>query len=233
MSDILFELFSDITTVENKQQPIQFQNCVKKFNSIILNELKENNIKCWIAGGSVRDYFQSIPINTDIDIFFPNETEMNKCLEYFKKSEISEILWESEHGCKIKYKKHTFDIIKHYFNSPIDSIENFDFTVSMFAVDNDYVYHGETSFIDLSKKQIMINKITYPPSTMKRIIKYTKKGFYICDGELKKAIIAIENTPKEKQINESIPVSVKDNTTTVQDNKEETSFTDIFFIGID
>ena len=59
------------------------------------------------------------------------------------------------------YKNKTFDLVKHFFPNPNETINNFDFTVSMFAIDKDNVYHGKSSFIDLAKKQLMFNKILY------------------------------------------------------------------------
>jgi hypothetical protein len=37
----------------------------------------------------------------------------------------------------------------------------------------------------------MINKITYPESTISRMNRYIRKGFYICNGELYKIIQSI------------------------------------------
>jgi len=130
---------------------IQFQNVVDRYSKIILIRMKESNITCWIGGGCLRDYFMGIPIKTDIDIFFPDKENMEKCVEWFKKKGAAEI-WSSDNGAKYSFEGHKFDIIKHYFPSPQDTINAFDFTVSMFAVDTENVYYGETSFIDLSKR---------------------------------------------------------------------------------
>jgi len=198
---------------------IQFTNCVERFRKTILEELKISDIKCWIAGGSVRDYFSGTKINTDYDIFFPNEEEFNKTKKFFIEKDC-EIKWESDNGIKIVYNKKTFDLVKKYFESPQKTIDEFDFTVSMFAVDYDNVYYGESSFIDLAKRQLMINKITYPESTLSRAFRYQKKGYSICLGEMKKMIKSIQNTPK-----------------TIDEDSEDVEITsgDLgkFFVGID
>jgi hypothetical protein len=67
----------------------------------------------------------------------------------------------------------------------------------MFAVDFENLYHGESSFIDLAKRQLMLNKITYPPSTLSRAFRYYKKGFSMCLGEMKTLIESIQEMPKE------------------------------------
>jgi len=88
---------------------VQFDNAVERFNKVILSELREASIKCWIAGGSLRDYFSGMPLKTDIDLFFPNESEFKKCKAYFIDNEAF-VKWDSDNGMKVIYKKRTFDL---------------------------------------------------------------------------------------------------------------------------
>jgi len=202
---------------------VQLTNAVERYNKLILNELKEVNINCWIAGGALRDYFSGVKINTDYDLFFPNEIEFEKAKVYFKSKE-STIKWESDNGMKIVYNDKTFDLVKKFFPTPKETIDAFDFTVSMFAVDTENVYYGETTFIDLSKRQLIINKITYPASTMSRAFRYYKKGFSMCLGEMKKLVIAIQDMPKPEHKNDE----------QVQNDEDMSSADKMdFFIGID
>ncbi len=212
---------------------IQIENCVKKFKDLILTELNDKEINCWIAGGSVRDYFMGIPIKTDIDLFFPNQEEYNKASNFFKEKN-SEIKWESNNGMKVMYKNKTFDLVKLFFENPKDTINNFDFTVSMLAVDKSNVYFGETTVIDLAKRQLMINKIKYPASTTSRMVRYLKKGFKICNGELYKIIKSIQEEERKK-INENNNSNSESNNIEEIKNDEEISSGDLFsfFIGID
>lgn len=179
---------------------IQFENAVERYNKIILTELKDAGIICWIAGGALRDYFMGAPIKTDLDIFFPSEQEFEKCSVFFR-AKGATVKWESDNGMKVVYNGKTFDLVKHYYAGPQECIDSFDFTVSMFAVDTEKVYHGETSFIDLAKRQLMLNKIPYPASTMSRAFRYYKKGFSMCLGEMKKLVEAIQDMPKPDEEN--------------------------------
>jgi len=174
---------------------IQFDNAIKRFSKLILTELKEEGITCWLAGGAIRDYFAAVPVKTDYDIFFPNEEEYQKAKMFFKEKSV-EVKWESDNGMKVVYNNHTYDLVKKFFPNPQAAIEEFDFTVSMFAVDTEKVYYGETSFIDLAKKQLMINKLPMPASSLSRAFRYHKKGYSICSGETKKLFEAIQNFPK-------------------------------------
>jgi hypothetical protein len=201
---------------------VQFDNAIERYNKIILSEMKEANIKCWLAGGAIRDYFMGVPIKTDYDMFFPNEDEFKKAEKFFK-SNSAEVKWESDNGMKVLYNGKKYDLIKKYWSDPQATIEAFDFTVSMFAVDSERVYHGETSFIDLSKRQLMLNKIPFPASTMSRAFRYYQKGFSMCMGEMKKLVEAIQDMPKPE------PQEENDTNSTEPSSGEMGAF----FTGID
>lgn len=57
---------------------IQFDNAVERYSKIILTELKDAGIKCWLAGGALRDYFMGVPIKTDYDLFSPMKENIIK-----------------------------------------------------------------------------------------------------------------------------------------------------------
>lgn len=180
---------------------IQLKQAVDYFKYIILDELKD--VVCWIAGGSCRDYFMGKRIKTDIDIYFPNESEHKKALEYLKLKE-TKVLWDNERVVRVFYKNRHFDLIKIYFRNPSHTLDNFDFTVCCCAVDNSMVYYHPTFFMDLAKRRIVINKIILPLSTLQRLQKYIWYGFTACNGsllEIAKAINALDlSDPKKNGI---------------------------------
>jgi len=218
---------------------IQLTNAVEWAKRIILSELKEQaDVTCWLGGGCIRDYFSSKPISSDYDIFFPNETEYDKAKKYFI-DQNCDVVWDGDNGTKLKYNNKTFDLVKIYFDNPQVSIDAFDFTISMFAIDTENVYYGESSFIDLVKKQLMINKITYPASTLKRALKYHKKGYSMCVVEIKKMVEAIQDMPKQKNDTEKTKTSGESIKPVNEKKKEDTTMEDVsgdamnFFVGID
>jgi hypothetical protein len=202
---------------------IQLDNAVERYNKIILTELKEAGINTWIAGGAIRDYFMGVKITTDYDLFFPNEEEYEKAKNFFKDKE-AEVKWGSENGMKVRYNGRTYDLVKKFFETPQATIDAFDFTVSMFSVDSERVYHGESSFIDLAKRQLMFNKITYPASSMSRAFRYYKKGFSMCQGEMKKLVESIQSMEIDKN---------SDNEENADNPPSGEDGVGRFFIGID
>lgn len=209
----------------------QLENCVKYFSKQILAELKDVCIT-WVGGGCVRDYFSVGKLTSDIDLYFPCEEDYTKCKKYlieqstitiskeeegktiitkFPKSK-AKIIFENDNVTKIIYKGRPYDLVKKWFPSAAETIKEFDFTVCCATVDIENVYVHDTFFIDLAKRQLMINKLPFPLSTMWRMQKYIQKGFYMCSGEMLKLSKAIgelqTNTPQgEESAIELQPIS--------------------------
>lgn len=198
---------------------IQFENCVKFFSKQILDELKDVCIT-WVAGGCVRDYFSVGKLTSDIDLYFTCEEDYIKCKKYLVEQSIvtvskeedgktvinkfpkpkAKIIFENDNVTKVIYKGRPYDLVRKYFPSAAETIKEFDFTICCAAVDIHNIYTNETFFIDLAKRQLMINKLPFPLSTMWRMQKYIQKGYYMCSGEmlkLSKAIGELQTNTKE------------------------------------
>lgn len=169
---------------------LQENNCVDFFSKLILRELYNEKIECWIAGGCLRAYCGRETIN-DIDLFFPNKQEYDKAVLFILKQG-GEKIFENDNVIKITYKNNIFDFVKKYFDSPIETINNFDFTVVCAYIHRGSFRHHETFYIDLAKKQLMINSLPFPNSTLWRMQKYIQKGYVICKEELLKIIKEIK-----------------------------------------
>jgi len=161
------------------------------FDDIILKPLRDSGINAWVAGGSVKDYLiDTKPV--DYDVFFSNKNDFQNAVNHFNSIGADKI-WESDNGIKFKLGDNVVDLVKKFYKNASDLINNFDFTVSMFATDGKNLYAGKTSFKDLDGRNIVIHKITNPDSTVKRILKYFKKGFKIKSEEVSKLTNIIQN----------------------------------------
>jgi hypothetical protein len=167
------------------------------FNNLILGELRKNGIKCWIAGGVLRDYFSDKPLKSDCDIFFPSLSDFDKAKNYFMYNG-GKVIWESENGIKVTYKGNTFDLVKIFRPNPLETISRFDFTISMFATDGMDVYYGNNSLKDLQDRKLVINTIVNPLSTLKRVLKHYKKGFTMSAYETKKLYASLNSLPYDE-----------------------------------
>lgn len=198
---------------------VQLENCVKFFNKLILDEIGEVCI-AWVGGGCVRDYFSVGKLTSDIDLYFTCEEDYLKAKKYLVEQTIvkvtkeedgktivskfpkpkAKVIFENDNVTKVIYKGRMFDLVRKYFPDAEATIKAFDFTVCCAAVTNKKVFTHDTFFIDLAKRQLMINELPFPLSTMWRMQKYIQKGYYMCSGEmlkLSKAIGELQTNTKE------------------------------------
>jgi hypothetical protein len=87
-----------------------------------------------------------------------------------------------------------------WYDSPEHIIDSFDFTITQFAMNKERIITNFLSVIDLSRKRLVLHRMQFPASTMRRIIKYTQKGFYICPGSLIDICKEIQNHQGDQDI---------------------------------
>lgn len=148
----------------------------------------------YVAGGIVRRLIDNQSMNSDVDLFFNSEDSLNAILNKLetlnaklKKSNIFNSTFELDNQ-EIQL------IHIDYYDSMEKLLDSFDFTICQFGIDNDRIYTNELSLFDLGRRRLLPHKITYPLASMRRVIKYTKQGFYACEGCLVTIMsAAIEN----------------------------------------
>lgn len=187
---------------ENEPKNERLCQCLDYFNYLVLNDLFKQSFDCWIAGGSLRDFLSGHRKFKDIDVFFPDKENLAKAIVYFENLEGSEKTFDNENVVHFKYKRVKIELVKRvHFKNLQETLETFDFTVAMCGIDRDGLMYGDSFFIDLAAKKLVINNITMPLSTLQRVQKYIWKGFSICNGgllEISKAIQTIDlNNPGE------------------------------------
>ena len=177
---------------------------LNKFNETLDRIIKPSKEGPWIAGGCIRRLVSNEkPFESDIDFFFANEEQ----LVSFRNSLLglkAEVTKESEFNIEYKLcldnKIYKIQAIKIKFYSNIEEVLNsFDFTICQFAFDGSTLYCGEYSLWDLSRKRLVINKVTYGVSTVRRLLKYTKQGYYACAGCLSSVLESVARDPSSIQ----------------------------------
>lgn len=166
----------------------QASNVIGHFRSYYFNQMPETlTAKIWIAGGAVRDWF-SRSKKTDIDFFCEDRAAMATLVFWLRNNKAYKHYLITKNAIKgyieINGKRYDVDIVKKPFQNPTDSIEKFDFTVCCFAVNANNFYYHVSAPMDLLKMKLVINELPHPVDTLKRLNKYTKKGFNACNGTL-------------------------------------------------
>lgn len=87
-------------------------------------------------------------------------------------------------------------IEKRFFADAEELINYFDFTICQFVTDGTTLLCGDFSLWDLGRKKLVVNKITYPVSSMRRMIKYANQGFYVCNGSMVQFLQQVVEDPQ-------------------------------------
>lgn len=143
----------------------------------------------YLAGGLLRVLYSKneefSPKNTDVDIFFRSELQLHLVQSYLENETNYKKVFQCPEGklASLVYKNGSdpewkLQLITVSFYEDIDAVLNsFDFTVTMFGTDGIDTVSGELSIQDVEDKKLRWNKVTYPASSLRRMMKYARKGY--------------------------------------------------------
>lgn len=138
-----------------------------------------------LAGGAARKcvaWAQDYSLPNDYDFFFTNK-ESPLLLEEFLIGSGFEVVFRCPEGKLVSLKKDEVKIqlIKDVvYDSAIELIETFDFTVTMFAIESSrplVVYTTDVALYDELNTILRLNIVQFPLATLKRVDKYTRYGY--------------------------------------------------------
>ncbi len=155
----------------------------------------------WVAGGAPRRAITNKE-ESDFDFFFPSEDALAAFVSRLKESgfEVSsdgkmnttlfgKIGEEKQRSVKVQ-------AIKIYAPTVEEVLSSFDFTICMFGDDGtgELVMHDMAIF-DLLNKRLVVNRISYAASSVRRMLKYAKQGYTLCDGAITALLEAVGTDP--------------------------------------
>ena len=178
----------------------------------------------WLAGSWFESLFRN-ETPKDFDLFFRDSDAFEETIDMLRDPEIPENEEDEEDADSflINYElpedelleslandnKTTAITLKHktkpsiqlirtrFYSSPEDVIDSFDFTVCQFAASKEGLTFSPMGLLDMARKRLVLHRITFPSSTMRRMLKYAKKGYYACGGQLVSMVEQIKNAPDE------------------------------------
>ena len=152
------------------------------------------------AGGAFTKWDK--PIN-DIDLFFKSQGDFDAYDTFFKEN-LCPVIRETKNSRTFEYKGVKFDLVRSRFYSSLkEVIDSFDFVTCCAGIS----FSG--SFIEGFEshpnwhhsnhtKALEVQKIQFPVHSLRRALKYTAQGYYLCHGGMLQIIDAIR---KEKEEN--------------------------------
>ena len=155
----------------------------------------------WLAGGAIRRTLIGHSVDSDFDFFFKSAD----ALEAWEKGLPGslKLIRETEHHKHwrgtIAGSELPIDIQAirfRFYESAEQVIDSFDYTVTMFVLDDDDLVTTPYALWDLGRRKLAVHKITYPVATMRRLLKYTKQGFTACAGCLQSILKETASSPE-------------------------------------
>ena len=135
--------------------------------------------KVWLAGGALRSLLVKEHIN-DYDLFFKDKGS----LDYTRNLLTSYYGFTSVYKCPLglletlKLGDDKVQLITPtYFDNADDLLDSFDFTAAHFASDGRSLITTKRAIKDIKNKSLVLWRITHVISTMRRITKYTNRGY--------------------------------------------------------
>lgn len=156
----------------------------------------------WIAGGALRRTLANTPLESDFDFFFRDADQLADFAVGLEKIGLIKTRETTHH---VQYSGYLAAAARQveiqcirfrYYNTAEEVIASFDFTICQFAFDGERLTCGEYALWDLGRRRLVINRITYPVSTMRRLLKYTKQGFRACGGCLASILTETAQSPE-------------------------------------
>jgi len=164
------------------------------FNNLILDELKD--FDCWVVGGSILSYIDDRRIG-DIDIYFRNELEREKCFDYLT-SNNAIISSDNVNTTRVLYKNKTIDLLKFYHKTPQECADDCDFSVCGISTDGVSVYKTSNFYDDWRKKSLVYNNFHSAPQQLHRMQKYLMRGYRMDRKETLKLVNKLRECTEEE-----------------------------------
>lgn len=158
-------------------------------NQTILQELRDEGIRAWIAGGAVRARVCAEDVK-DVDLFFADDAHFSRANDWMLLNGAT-MVHESANATKWIKDGIRFDCVAIFGSSPEETIRQFDFTVCAAATDGKAFYLHPTFFADLASKQLVVQSLPMPISTLKRLQRYALAGYKADNNALGKIALAI------------------------------------------
>lgn len=155
----------------------------------------------WVAGGSLRRTLLRQEPDSDFDFFFRDADQLD---DFRKGVEAAGLLKVRETAHHVHYRGRLAGSIERdvqlirfaFYANPEAVIDSFDFTICQMAYDGEKLFLGEHTLWDLGRKRLAVHKITFPVSSLRRMLKYAKQGFTACNGCLAALLRASVDNPE-------------------------------------
>lgn len=156
----------------------------------------------WLAGGALRRTLLRQEPESDFDFFFRDADQLEAFRSGLEDRGLTKVR-QTEHHIHYRGRigssalERDIQLIRFAFYADAAAvIDSFDFTICQIAFDGETLTVGENTLWDLARHRLAVNKITFPVSSTRRLLKYAKQGFTACNGCLSSLLRATAGNPE-------------------------------------
>lgn len=163
--------------------------------------LKRNFPKAYLGGGWLRRLLLGMEQSSDIDLFFRSPGDFIEALEYFESRVSAKLVHANPQNTTYEYDGKIYQLIcVRFYDNPVDVIDSFDFTLTQFVVElsaGPVVIHTTAQALaDTYARRLVLHRMTYPHATLRRLVKYAKQGFTLCNGTIDSIYRSVVEDPR-------------------------------------
>lgn len=154
----------------------------------------------WLVGGCVRRHIAQMPQESDCDVAFANEEQLQALRSTMEASGFTKKRETTAHvelcGKVGKRPEQLIQLLRiGHLPSLEATLDSFDFTICQFGYDGTDLVAGQFSLWDLARRRLVLHKLTFGASTVRRMTKYAKQGFTFCQGTIVSILEAVVKDP--------------------------------------
>lgn len=146
----------------------------------------------FVAGGFIRAHYAGERPN-DMDLYFRSQRDFEAALSRIKDFSEWEGVVETDRAITLRNNGKIIQLIRFTYGEPEELISEFDFTICAAALEimddietppEGVEYLHERFFEDLAGRVLTYTGSRMPLASLKRVIKYVKRGYHICDENI-------------------------------------------------
>jgi len=169
--------------------PDAWKDALQSTFPLVWELLEKSNT--YLAGGLLRSMVAEEPLSpeaTDIDLFFNSDYTYQAVKKYLAKIDGMNKIFQCPEDKLVTFKDDVTGwkyqcIAVDFYPSLFSVVNSFDFTCTCFGAHPDYFIFHKDAISDALSKNLRWNKITYPSSSMRRMMKYARKGYTMAQSE--------------------------------------------------
>ena len=160
-----------------------------------------DNGSCYVAGGFIRRWWNNLKQDSDIDLFFKSQQDYDVVIKRLEPLTIAPAkITETNQMYELKVTDAwtiKVQAIKHkFYPSMEDLLDSFDFTICQFGFNGQNIVMTNEALIDSQRTRLVPHKIQFGASSLRRIVKYTQQGYFLCAGAATEFLKQVSANPK-------------------------------------